>query len=98
MTREATADPREVSVLVPEARTWGFDAAMARLDRQLAARAARARVGLTIPAGARDEAELIARRHGYELHLDAVEEPGGVWAEFWPVSALAGGPTGSGGE
>ena len=77
MTREATADPREVSVLVSEDR----EAAMARLDRQLAARVGRDRT-----AGHREEAALIARRHGYELHVDDVEEPGGLWAEFWPVS------------
>jgi hypothetical protein len=61
------------------------DPHMGRLDRQLAARVTPARVGLTIAAGARGEAELLARRHGYELHLDVVEEPGSVWAEFWPV-------------
>jgi hypothetical protein len=87
MTREATADPREVSVLVPEARAPGFDAAMARLDQALAARAARERkVGLTIAAGQREAAAVIARRHGYELHVDRVEEPGSVWAEFWPIT------------
>jgi hypothetical protein len=64
----------------------GLDAAMARLERQLAARGARDRkVGLTIAADHREAAALIARRHGYELHVDDVAEPGSVWAEFWPV-------------
>jgi hypothetical protein len=85
MTREATADPQLVPVLVPGVSVRVIDPEMERLDRALAARGARDRVGLTIPAGARDEAEVIARRHGYELHVDAVEEPGSVWAEFWPV-------------
>jgi hypothetical protein len=59
---------------------------MSRLDRQLAARATReGKVGLTIAAGRREAAALLARRHGYELHLDEVEEPGSVWAEFWPI-------------
>ena len=63
-----------------------FDAAMARLDRQLAARVARDwKVGLTIAAGHREDAALIARRHGYELHVDDVAEPGSLWAEFWPA-------------
>jgi hypothetical protein len=63
-----------------------LDAAMTRLDRQLAARVARDRkVGLTIAAGQREAAAVIARRHGYELHVDDVAEPGSVWAEFWPV-------------
>jgi hypothetical protein len=48
-----------------------------------------ARWGLTISAGYREAAALIARRHGYELHVDDVEEPGSLWAEFRPVSACA---------
>ncbi|MCD2194694.1 hypothetical protein LQ327_15075 [Actinomycetospora endophytica] len=65
-----------------------LEAEMTRLERQLAARVARDRkVGLTISADHREQAALIARRHGYELHIDRVEEPGRVWAEFWPRSA-----------
>ena len=78
MTRGATVDPRDVAGVI--------DPQMGRLDRQLAARVMRARVGLTIAADARGEAELLARRHGYELHLDVAEEPGSVWAEFWPIT------------
>ena len=58
---------------------------MVLLDRQLAARPRRERVGLTIRDRHRDEAAAIARRHGYELHLAAVAEPGCVWAEFRPT-------------
>jgi hypothetical protein len=61
---------------------------MARLDRHLGALVTRDRtVGLTISAGHHEEAALIARRHGYELRVDDVEEPGSVWAEFRPVVA-----------
>ena len=62
---------------------WAAGFEMGRLDQQLAARR-RERVGLTIPDRRREEAAAIARRHGYELHVQAVEEPGRVWAEFWP--------------
>ncbi|HEY2224460.1 hypothetical protein [Actinomycetospora sp.] len=90
MTREATADPWEASVLVEAVRAWGSDAAMARLDRQLGARVGQDRtVGLTISAGHREEAALIARRYGYELHVDEVEEPDSLWAEFRPVTVSA---------
>jgi hypothetical protein len=58
---------------------------MGLLDRALAARALRERVGLTIRDRHRDEAAVIARRHGYELHVADVAEPGCVWAEFWPA-------------
>jgi hypothetical protein len=58
---------------------------MVLLDRQLAARHRRERVGLTIPDRHRDDAAAIARRHGYELHVADVAEPGCVWAEFRPA-------------
>lgn len=61
------------------------DDAVARLDRQLAARRERARVGLTIAARHREDVERLARRHGYDLQLALVEEPGCLWAEFRPV-------------
>lgn len=58
---------------------------MRRLDGWLAARAPRARVGLTIRSSDREEAAAIARRHGYELRVTDVAEPGCVWAEFRPA-------------
>jgi hypothetical protein len=66
---------------------------MGRLDQQLAARVLRDhKMGLTIRSTDREEAAVIARRHGYELHLREVEEPGGVWAEFWPAAVAPDAP------
>jgi hypothetical protein len=66
--------------------TAGFE--MGRLDQQLAARVLRdQKLGLTIRRVNRDEAAVIARRHGYVLHVHDVEEPDRVWAEFWPDAA-----------
>ncbi|GLZ48801.1 hypothetical protein Acsp06_49860 [Actinomycetospora sp. NBRC 106375] len=59
--------------------------AMRRLDGWLGARPVPEKVGLTILDNDREEAAAIARRRGYELHLTDVEEPGCVWAEFWPA-------------
>lgn len=67
-------------------RTAGPGDDMERLDRALAARGIREKVGCTIPAVDRDRADAIARRHGYELATHRVEEPGCVWAVFWPVA------------
>jgi hypothetical protein len=65
---------------------WRAGFEMGRLDQQLAARVLRdQKVGLTIRSVNRDEAAVIARRHGYELHVQEIEEPGRVWAEFWPA-------------
>ncbi|PVY97067.1 hypothetical protein [Actinomycetospora cinnamomea] len=69
---------------------WAAGFEMGRLDQQLAARVLRdQKVGLTIRASNREEAALIAGRHGYELHIGEVEEPGCVWAEFWPAPRAA---------
>jgi hypothetical protein len=66
---------------------WAAGFEMGRLDQQLAARVLRdQKVGLTIRAANRDEAAVIARRHGYELHVTEVEEPDRLWAEFWPAA------------
>jgi hypothetical protein len=68
---------------------WAAGFEMGRLDQQLGTRVLRdQKVGLTIRSANREEAAAIARRHGYELHVREVEEPGRVWAEFWP-DALA---------
>jgi len=65
--------------------TAGFE--MGRLDQQLAALILRDReVGLTIRSVNGEQAAAIARRHGYELRLRPVEEPGRVWAVFSPVA------------
>ncbi|GAA4917310.1 hypothetical protein EV188_101719 [Actinomycetospora succinea] len=64
--------------------TAGFE--MGRLDQQLAALILRDRpVGLTIRSVNRTQAAAIARRHGYELRLRPVEEPGREWAVFSPM-------------
>lgn len=64
---------------------WAAGFEMGQLDQQLAARVLRdQKVGLTIRSVNRDKAAAIARRRGYELHLKEIEEPGHVWAEFWP--------------
>jgi len=72
---------------VSSAADWweaGFE--MGRLDQQLAARVlADQKVGLTIRRVNRGGAEVIARRRGYALHVQDVEEPGALWAEFWPM-------------
>jgi hypothetical protein len=68
----------------PRAARPGDD--MERLDRALAARGIREKVGCTIPVADRDRADAIARRHGYELRTHRVEEPDCVWAVFWPVA------------
>jgi hypothetical protein len=62
------------------------EGAMVRLDAALAARAGREQVvGCTIAAADRERAEAIAQRYGYALRVEAVEEPGRVWAEFHPL-------------
>ncbi|MHC1559337.1 hypothetical protein ACR9E3_10290 [Actinomycetospora sp. C-140] len=66
-----------------DGRTTGDE--MRRLDRWLAARTPREKVGLTIRDEHRAEAADLARRHGYALRLTELAEPGGVWAEFWPA-------------
>jgi len=64
---------------------------MGRLDQQLAARVLRdQKVGLTIRATNREQAAVIARRHGYELHIQEVEEPDRLWVEFWPAAPRRG--------
>jgi hypothetical protein len=72
---------------VSSAADWweaGFE--MGRLDQQLAARVlADQKVGLTIRRVNRGGAEVIARRRGYALHVQEVEEPGVLWVEFWPM-------------
>jgi hypothetical protein len=83
MTTETSGDAR---VAAGSAADWweaGFE--MGRLDQQLAARVLPDRVGLTIRRVNRGGAEVIARRRGYALHVQDVEEPGALWAEFWPV-------------
>lgn len=74
----------EVAVGIPD-----DEAAMARLDAQVAARGGRdrggrERVGLTIGAAQHDAAEVIARRHGYDLRARPTGEEGYLWVEFWP--------------
>jgi hypothetical protein len=65
---------------------WAAGFEMGRLDQQLAALVLRDRkVGLTIRGINRDVAAAIARQYVYELHVQAVDEPGRVWAEFWPT-------------
>ncbi len=57
----------------------------ARLERYLAARPVHdQKLGCTVPAADLEQIELLAARHGYLLHVRAVEEPGRVWVEFWP--------------
>ena len=68
------------------ARAAGPGDDMERLDRALAARGIREKVGCTIPEADRDRADAIARRHGYELRTHRVEEPDCVWAVFSPVA------------
>ena len=58
---------------------------VARLGRYLAARPVHDRkLGCTVRAVALEHTELLAARHGYLLHVSAVEEPGCVWVEFRP--------------
>lgn len=65
---------------------WEAGFEMGRLDQQLAARVLTDRkVGLTIRRVNRGGAEVIARRRGYALHVQEVEEPEALWAEFWPT-------------
>ena len=69
---------------------WAAGFEMGRLDQQLAARVLRdQKVGLTIRATNREQAAVIGRRHGYELHVQEVAEPGYVWAEFWPATPVS---------
>jgi hypothetical protein len=58
---------------------------VARLARHLAARRVHDQtLGCTVRAVDLADVELLAARHGYLLHVSAVEEPGSVWAEFRP--------------
>lgn len=68
-----------MSVAIPD-----DERAMERLDAQVAARAGRDRLGLTIGARQHGAAEVIARRHGYDLRARPTGEEGYLWVEFWP--------------
>jgi hypothetical protein len=58
---------------------------VARLARHLAARPVHDRaLGCTVRAADLAEIELLAARHGYLLHVSAVEEPGSRWVVFRP--------------
>jgi hypothetical protein len=58
---------------------------VARLARHLAARRVHDQaLGCTVRAADLTEIELLAARHGYVLHVSAVEEPGSLWVVFRP--------------